>query len=301
MTNILLKNNELPPFSKIKTSDITPAIEHFIKIGKVKVKEVLEQKEYSWNNLIAPLDEVDDALGQAWSPVSHLNSVKNSKEMRKEYEKCIEQLTQYHTEISQNEDLYQAYKGIQDNQMEKLDRAQQKVINDAIRDFKLSGIALNKKDKARYKEIQEQLSKLSTQFENNILDATNEFSYHVKDKAELAGMPEHSIISAQEKAKQKDMDGYLLGVDFPTYYAVITYADNQNLRKVLYKAYTTRASEQASNNKFDNSKVMQDILKLRHEKAKLLGFNNFAELSIAPKMAETTDQVMEFIFSCKKI
>ncbi len=298
MTNPLLAQNSLPQFSKIKPEHIKPAVEQAIKNCRSTLEKLLaDNSEYTWDNLVAPLDEVDDELSKLWSPVSHLNSVKNSDELRDAYEACLPLLSEYGTFVGQHQGLFNAYQQIADSAaFQQLNTAQQKVITNALRDFKLSGIALNDDDKKRYGEIVSRLSELSSQFSNNVLDATHAFSVNITDKTELKGLPDSALNAAQAAAQAKELKGYLFTLDIPSYLPVMMYCDNQGLREKLYRAFVTRASELGPNaGEFDNSATMNEILALRHELAQLLGFKNYAEKSLATKMANSTTEVMSFL------
>lgn len=244
-----------------------------------------------------PLDQLDDRLGQAWSPVGHMNAVVNSEALRDAYNGCLPLLSEYSTRLGQNRQLFEAYQSLADSEeFNKLDSAQQKVINDNLRDFRLAGVALEDDKKARYGEIKKQLSELTSKFSDNVLDATMAWSKLITDESELAGLPESALAGAKQLAESKEKEGWLLNLDFPSYFPVMTYCDNRELRKEVYTAFSTRASDQGPNaGEFDNTKNIQEILKLRHELAQLLGFDNYAEYSLATKMAESPDKVIEFL------
>ena len=303
MSNPLLEMNGLPPFSKIKPEHVEPAIDTLLEQNRSKLKELLSSnKNYTWENLVEPQDEMEDRLSRTWSPVSHMNSVVNSDELREAYNACMPKLSEYGTEMGQNADLYKAYKAIADgDEYKKLDDAQKKVIDNVLRDFHLSGVDLPDDKKARYKEIKQQLSKLTTKFEENILDATHAWHKHVSDEALLKGLPDSAIAMAKQAAGEKELEGWVFTLDFPSYYAVMSYADDEKLREEMHEAYVTRASDQGPNaGKWDNTELMNEILKLRHELAQLLGFNNYAERSLATKMAENTEQVLSFLHDLAK-
>ncbi len=298
MTNPLLQNTSLPQFSKIKPEHIKPAVEQAISNCKTTIAEVLANNtQFSWANLVAPIDEVDDVLGKLWSPISHMNSVVNSDELREAYESCLPLLSEYGTFVGQHAGLFAAYQQLHDSEEFKtLNDAQQKVISNALKDFKLSGIALNKQDKKRYGEIVTRLSELSSTFGNNILDATHAFSVNITDETELSGLPESAKEAAKALAESQDKSGWLFTLDIPSYLPVMTYCDNQALREKMYRAYVTRASEIGPNGgEYDNSPIMTEILALRHELANLLGFDSFAEKSLATKMANNIDEVLGFL------
>jgi oligopeptidase A len=297
MSNPLLTVSDLPPFSQIKPEHIKPAVEHAIAECKKVIEAVLEEKTFTWANLIMPTDEADDTLSKLWSPVSHMNSVVNSDELREAYESCLPLLSQYGTFVGQHQGLYQAYQQLAgSDDYQQLTIAQKKVIENALRDFKLSGIALNNENKKQYGEIVTRLSELSSTFGNNLLDATHAYNVNITDKNELSGLPDSAIEAAAELAKEQEKQGWLFTLDIPSYLPVMMYASNVKLREQLYRGFVTRASDQGPNaSKFDNSNIMNELLKLRHELAQLLGFNNFSEKSIATKMASSTDEVLGFL------
>ncbi|NOI91087.1 oligopeptidase A [Vibrio splendidus] len=298
MSNPLLTFTDLPPFSQIKPEHVKPAVEQVIEECRNKIEQVLEgNTSPSWDNLVAPIDEVDDRLGRIWSPVSHMNSVVNSDELRDAYESCLPVLSEYGTWVGQHKGLFEAYKAIKASEaFSALNRAQQKTITDALRDFELSGIGLLADEQHRYGEISKRQSELGSQFSNNVLDATMGWSKQVTDVAELAGMPESALAAAQAAAEAKELEGYLLTLDIPSYLPVMTYCDNQALRKELYEAYVTRASDRGPNaGKWDNTEIITEQLKLRHEIARMLGFSTYSEKSLSTKMAETPDQVLGFL------
>jgi len=293
----------LPPFAHIKPEHVEPAIDKILKNNREQLEQLLSQQHFSWDNFVQPLEEMSDRLQRVWSPVSHMNSVVNSDELREAYNKCLPKLSEYSTELGQNEKLYQAYHCIaEDADFADLDVAQQKIIKNALRDFHLSGVDLPQDKKQRFKEIKQKLSKLKTQFEENILDATHAWHKQVDDEKNLSGLPEFAIGMAKQAAEQKELEGWVFTLDAPSYMAVMMYADDRDLREQMYRAFVTRASDQgaeATQNpdaaKWDNSEIMQEILALRHELACLLSFKNYAELSLATKMAENCEDVFSFL------
>ncbi|CCN38149.1 oligopeptidase A [Vibrio nigripulchritudo SO65] len=298
MSNPLLTFTDLPPFSEIKPEHVKPAVEQAIAACREKVEEVVANNEApSWENVCAPLAEVDDKLSRLWSPVSHLNSVKNSNELREAYESCLPLLSEYGTWVGQHKGLYDAYKAIKaSDEFASLSQAQKKSITDALRDFDLSGIGLPADQQHRYGEISKRMSELSSQFSNNVLDSTMGWTKHITDEKELVGMPESAMAAAKAAAEGKELDGWLLTLDIPSYLPVLTYCDNQALRKEMYEAYVTRASDRGPNaGKWDNTDLIAEQLKLRHEIARLLGFSSFSEKSLATKMAENPQQVLGFL------
>ena len=299
MNNPLLSNNTiLPLFSKIKPEHIEPAITQLLEEARTVVKKHLQATtEYTWGNLIEPLENAEDKLNKAWSPVSHMNAVVNTDELRLAYNACLPKLSDYSTEMGQNEQLFNAYKVIADSkEFATLDSAQKKIIQNALRDFRLSGVDLDNEKKQRYKEISQELSRLASNYEENLMDATNAWSKVIRNEQDLAGLPPSALAQAKQTAESQDQDGWMITLQFPSYQAIMTYADDKELRREHYEAYATRASDQASDNEqWDNSLLMEQILALRHEKAQLLGFENYAELSLATKMAKQPEEVMNFL------
>ncbi len=299
MNNPLLQKEGLPAFESIEASHIEPAIDQILLENREAVKSLLSTtKDYNWDNLLQKFEDMDDHLNKAWSPASHLHSVADNDQLREAYNACLPKLSDYSTEMGQNENLFHAYETIANSDdYESLSAAQKKIIKNALRDFRLSGIDLDDEKKERYKIIQQELSRLQTKFEENLLDATHAWEKHITDADELSGLPESALALAAQTAKSKDKEGWFFTLDFPSYMPVMQYADNAELRKEFYQAYVTRASDQApkENSDWDNSKVMLEILKLRTEKAKLLGFDSYAHYSLATKMAESPEEVLEFL------
>ncbi len=296
MDNPLLNLTGLPPFSRIRPEHVEPAIDQLLAEGRTLVRSLLESRgPHSWQSLIEPLDLADDRLGRAWSPVSHLNAVLNSDALREAYNACLPKLSEYATEMGQNEALFAAYRAVA-AQDTGLDKAQQKVLEHALRDFRLSGVDLPPEQKARYKAISQTLSRLTSQFSDNLLDATNAWSKRITDEAELSGLPESALGLARQIARQRGETGWVLTLDLPCYLPVMNYADSRELRHEMYRAYVTRASDQGPDaGRWDNGPIMEQLLALRHELANLLGFNNYAERSLATKMARSTDEVLGFL------
>lgn len=298
MNNPLLQNSALPLFSQIKPEHVEPAIDQLLAEARSVVEQHLQTTtEYTWENLIEPIEDAEDRLSKAWSPVSHMNSVVNSDALREAYNACLPKLSEYSTEMGQNERLFNAYRFIADSDAyAALDTAQQKIIQNALRDFRLSGIDLDAEKKQRFKEISQELSQLASKYEENLMDATNAWTKLIRDADDLAGLPESALAVARQTAESHNEDGWMITLQFPSYSAVMTYADNRELRREHYEAFATRASDQGPHaGLYDNSEIMKKTLALRHEKALLLGFNNYAELSLAKKMAEKPDDVIGFL------
>ncbi len=297
MNKPLHDQQQLPVFSEIKPELIRPAIEKIISENRSSIQQLINKKRADWDKLINPLALMEDRLSKAWSPVRHMNSVKSNDSLREAYNQCLPLLSEYSTEISQNRDLYELICRIADSGVfDQLDIAQQKTITDSLKYFRLGGVDLEGEARLHYQQLQKDLSNLTSSFENNLLDSTQSWQILIEDKSQLVGIPEYAISMMRQLAQQKDLDGYRVTLDMPCYIAVITYADDQNLRKSIYQAYTTRASDQGfTDKKWDNSTNMVDIVVKRREKAKLLGFSDFAELSLETKMASSVNVVVQFL------
>lgn len=297
--NPLLQDFDLPPYSQIKPEHVEPAVDQILADSRVAIAKLLEQQQAnpSWDGLVLALDELGARLGRAWSPVSHLNAVCNSAELRAAYEACLPKLSEYWTEMGQNKPLFEAYDALAKSPAaEGFDVAQKTILEHALRDFRLSGIDLPAEQQKRYGDIQMRLSELTSKFSNQLLDATQAWTKQVTDETLLSGLTDSAKAQMKQAAEAKGLDGWLITLEFPSYYAVMTYADDRALREEVYAAYCTRASDQGPNaGQNDNGPLMSEILDLRQELARLLNFANYSELSLASKMAESTDQVLSFL------
>jgi len=288
----------LPVFTTIDPAKIEADTVAILNTNRSKLKDILAQSQpFTWANLMQPLEDMSDELGKFWSPISHMHGVKETESLRTAYNATLPHLTAYHTELSQNTDLFNAINSLANSaQFSQLSPAQQKIIENDIRDFKLAGVNLPADKKARIAELQLETCQLMTKFSENVLDATHAFILPITDKEKLAGLPEQAIKLAIDNAKQRSMDGYVFTLDYPSYSTAMKFLDNRELRKTLYEAYSTRASDQGVNaGKWDNSPVMNALLKNRQESAELLGFASFADYSLATKMAKTPDEVLNFL------
>lgn len=297
MPNPLLEHHALPPFSRITSADVEPAITQLIERNKQAIETLLaEGGDLNWETLWQPIEQLEDELAQAWSPVSHLNSVANTDTLRAAYNTCLPLLSEYGTWSGQHNGLYEAYRRIGEGEdFAALDGARQKAISNVLRDFRLAGVALPEAQKKQYAKLRKRLSELGSKFSDNVLDATNAWSVQVSAER-LAGLPETALANAKQAAEQAGVDGYLITLEFPSYYPVLAYCEDARLREEVYRANSTRASDQGPNaGEWDNSHIMEEILTLRQELAQLLGFANYAELSLATKMAESPAQVREFL------
>ena len=297
--NPLLQDFDLPPYSEIRPEHVEPAIDSILGDNRVAIEELLSRpaERLDWQTLVVGLDEMNARLGRAWSPVSHLNAVCNSPELRSAYEACLPKLSAYYTELGQNRALFEAYKALAEGPAAAgFEVAQKTILEHSLRDFRLSGIDLPPVEQQRFGAIQMKLAELGSRFSNQLLDATQAWTKHLTDEAALAGLPDSAKGQMKQAAEAKGLDGWLITLEFPSYYAVMTYADDRALRQEVYTAYSTRASDQGPNaGQFDNGPVMKEILDLRQELAKLLGYASYAELSLATKMAESPEQVLGFL------
>jgi oligopeptidase A len=296
--NPLLSETALPLFEQIKIEHFEPAIDEVLADNKQLIKRLLASSSDTWDSLVYPLESADNRLNYIWSVISHYNAVLNSDALRDIYKSIISKLTEYQTEVGQNEDLFQAYKRLSESaEYVTLNEPQKKVIDNSLRDFKLSGIGLNAKDKQQYSELKQTLSALTNNFSENVLDATQGWSKYIASSGQLAGLPESALQLLASLAKDQGHEsGYLLTLDIPSYLPVMTYCEDADLREELYKAYLTRASDQGPNaGKWDNSENIQKIMAIRQSLAKLLSFDNYAHRSLATKMAGSVEEVMTFL------
>ena len=304
-----LQNNALLSFgrgitvySDVKPEQIAPAIEYLLKCAQDAVDHATAPNTAStWENLVEPLEDATEALGRSWGVISHLNSVADTPELRSAYGAMLPQVTAFFSSLGQNLDLYKKYKALKNSSaFEKLNHAQKKVIENSLRDFRLGGAELSEQDKPRFAQIQDEQAILGKAFSDHVLDATDGFVHTLTNQADLAGLPEDAIAAATDTAQQKGLQGWAFTLHFPSYYPVMQYSENRALRRLMYQAYVTRASELApkySDGKpaWDNTHNMLDQLRLRDEEARMLGFANYAALSLAPKMANSVDEVDLFL------
>ncbi|WP_295481867.1 oligopeptidase A [uncultured Succinatimonas sp.] len=290
----------LPAFSAVKPEHIKPAVESAVENCKNVIINVVEKNKDNptWDNLMAPIEEADDRFSKIWSVVSHLNSVNNTQELRTAHDECLPLIAQYSTWAGQYRPLFDALTKIaKSDEFNLLTKAQRKSVENSLRDFRLSGIDLPEDKQRRFGEISARLSQLQSDFANNLLDATNNYVKNVVDEKELAGLPRGALNLAKSEAQKRGLEGYVFTLDIPSYLPVLTYADNRELRKEMYIAYNTRASDVGPDaGKWDNLPVMEEILSLRHELARLLDFKDYASLSLATKMAQNNDEVLSFLY-----
>jgi oligopeptidase A len=296
-TNALLDFSDLPRFDIFSPADVTPAITQLLDEARALVSK-LEAPDASadWENFVEPLERVTERLGRAWGVVGHLNAVVDTPELRAAYNENQPRVTEFWTELGQNLKLFEKYKALKASTgHQALSPARRKIIDNAVRDFRLGGAELADQQKKRFAEIQEQQAKLSTRFSENVLDATNAYELLVDDESRLAGLPEDVKQAAQANAEKEGKQGWRFTLHFPSYFPILQYADDRALRETIYRANATKASELGGNPEWDNTQNIIDILKLRDEEAKILGYKNFAEVSLVPKMATSPEQVVGFL------
>ena len=296
MTNPLLTDQLLPRFDAIRPEHVGPAIRGLLDANRARIAGLAAGDPPTFAGVIEPLEEMNHRLARAWSPVSHLNAVVNSPGLREQFNECLPLLSAYHTDLGQSEALYRACSAVAEREAATLDPVQQRVIEHMLRDFRLAGVALDPVRKARFKQLMLELATLQSKFEENVLDATNAWTRHVTDAAELAGLNEAIVEQARQRAHERRTEGWLLALDQPTYVAVVTDAESRALRRDFYEAWSTRASDRGPlAGRWDNSPVMEDILRRRHEAAQLLGFDNFAAYALATRMAKSVPEVIDFL------
>jgi oligopeptidase A len=296
MNNPLLDTSSLPRFDEIQPEHVLPAIQKVIADNRSRLNELLGSGiSPDIDALVAPVEHMDHELGRVWSPVSHLQSVLGSKDWREAYKQALPLLTEYGTELSQNVELQRAYSEVSRNLPPDAPAACRSAVDHALRDFHLAGVDLEKSAKDRFKAIMQELAKVQATFEHNVQDASDAWSLNITDADNLRGLPDALLARAGEDAKKAGKKGWLLSLDFPTYDAVMKQADSRDLREALYRGWVTRGSDKGRDGKWDNSENIDRILALRHEAANLVGFKNYAEYSLATKMADTPDQVIAFL------
>ena len=296
--NPLLDFGGLPRFAEIRPEHVEPALDTLLAENRARLAELLAMEAAPrWENFIEPLDEIDDRLERMWSPVSHLNAVRDSEALRAAYHACLPKLSDYHTELGQKEALYRKFKEIGATPgFDRGDPARRKYIDDSLRDFHLAGVDLPPQEKERFREISRVLSDLGNRFQQNLLDATDGWHLHLVDEADLAGLPESARQVARQAAEQAGLEGWKFTLQAPSWVPFLTYADRRELREEMYRAYVTRASDTGPNaGRWDNSGTMLEILRLRRELAALLDFPNYAEYSLATKMARSPEEVEKFL------
>lgn len=295
-----MSTTTLPRFSNIQIDQIEPQLKELLQKHRQQLDDLLSQQHFSWHNLIGPLQDMEHQLERFWSPIEQINAVNNTPELRPIYQRCLEHITQYEIELSQSTRLYEAVTAIKHDQaqFEQLNTAQQKVINDYLRDFHLNGVDLNDQDKQTFADYQQQLSQLMNRFEENLLDSKNHWQWLIEpeDSERLQGLPQTILDHMQQLAQDNNQQGWLITLDIPIFIAVMQHAQDRQLRETVYKGFVTRASDQAEHAPdWDNSPIIEQILTLRQKMAYLLGYQHYAQLSLATKMAQGSQQVLDFL------
>ena len=296
MSNPLLDSSALPRFDDIRPEHALPALRELISVHRGKLTELLDDpanREFA--TLVAPLEEMSHELSRVWSPISHLQSVLEDPAWREAYNASLPLMTEHGTELSQNKKLQEAYQQVADAMPPTATAAMHMLVEQELRDFRLAGVALPEDSKARYRDLMQELAAAQAKFDQNVQDSTDSWHFHATDEAEVAGLPQTALDRALEEARQQEVEGWWLKLDYPNYHAVMTHADNRSVREAFYKAWATRASDQSDDDQWDNSENIEQILALRHEAAALVGFNNYAEYSLATKMAGTVGEVLAFL------
>jgi len=296
MDNPLLGQDSLPQFRRIRAEHVEPAVRELLSENRARIGELATLTAPTFATVVEPLEELHHRIARTWSPVSHLNAVLNSEALRACYNACLPLLSAYQTDLAQSEPLYRAYRTIAEQQGAALAPVQRQLIQHAVRDFRLAGVGLPPERKERFKTAMLQLAQLQARFEENVLDATNAWSRRSTDADELRGLNEMLIEQARRRAAEQQVSGWILRLDQPTYVAVVTDAESAELRRAFYEAWTTRASDRGPTaGRWDNSAVMEEILRRRHEVARLLDFPNFAQYALATRMAHSVDEVLAFL------
>jgi oligopeptidase A len=296
VSNPLLDLSALPDFGRIAASHARPALENVLAENRTRLAELTTQANPTFASLVVPVEELSYRLSRVFSPISHLNAVANSPEMREAYNQCVPLLTEYSSELGQNATLQAGYAYVLKAEDATLDPAQRKLVENALRDFRLAGVDLQPEQKARYREVAQRLAHLATKFSENVLDAGHAYTRSIINSAELAGLPGNAVDRAAADAREANQAGWLFKLDQPTYMTIMASAENEQLRRDIYEAWITRASDMGpSAGRFDNYGIIAEILPLRDELAKLLGFANFADYALATRMAKSSKQVLAFL------
>ena len=296
MDNPLLGQEPLPQFMRIRPEHVEPAVRELLSANRARIDELATLADPTFASVVEPLEELHHRISRTWSPVSHLNAVLNSEALRAGYNACLPLLSAYQTDLSQSELLYRAYRHIAEREHAALGPVQRRVIEHAVRDFRLAGVGLPAERKERFKSAMLELAQLQAKFEENVLDATNNWTWHTTEAAELRGLNEMLIEQARRRAQEQQLSGWVLSLDQPTYVAVVTDAESERLRRAFYEAWSTRASDQGPcAGRWDNSSVMEQILRHRHEAAQLLDFPNYAQYALATRMAHSVEEVLGFL------
>jgi oligopeptidase A len=304
MTTLSLQDTlQLPNFSSMAPAELADTLDRKLAHNLKVIEQLLNSSaSLGYAQLVPTLEQLDDEIGQLWGPLSHLHGVSNKDDVRAAFDECLPKLTAYATQMGQNKALYLAFVGLlESDDFSHLSQAQQQFVKLQIRDFKLAGVALNPQQQAEYGQFKQQMAELSTRFSNQLMDATEAWSKHIIDSEHLLGLPESALQQAQEAAKAKSLEGYLLKLDFSCYHSVLTFSEHPELRQEMYQAFNTRASDQGPHaGQFDNTLVMAELVGLRHKMSNLVGFDHYADYSVATKMADSGRAVEVFLLDLAK-
>jgi oligopeptidase A len=296
VNNPLLELESLPSFGRIEAAHARPALEKVLSDNRARLAELTAQRHPTFASLVEPVEELSYTLSRVWSPIGHLNAVANSADMREAYNECVPLLTAYSSELGQNTRLQECYAYVLQHEGAMLEPAQRKVVDNALRDFRLAGVDLRPDEKVRYCEVAQRLAQLATKFSENVLDAARAYTRTVSDESELAGLPVNAVDRAAADAREANQAGWLFKLDQPTYMTIMASAESERLRRDIYEAWITRGSELGpSAGRFDNNPLIAEIVPLRHELARLVGFKHFADYALATRMAKSSKQVLAFL------
>ena len=296
MSNPLLDTSSLPRFDEINPDHVLPAIQQLISSHREQLNILLaENSDPNFESLVVPIELMEHELGRVWSPVTHLQSVLGSHDWREAFNQALPLLTEHGTEISQNVRLQRAYAGVGASLAADACESHRSAVDHALRDFHLAGVDLPEADKDRFKEIMQELAAIQASFEHKVQDAMDAWSLHIESADDLIGVPQQTLDRAADDAAEKQLSGWLLLLSYPTYDAIMTHAHDRQLREKMYRAWSTRGSDQGGSPEWDNSDNIEKILALRHEAANLVGFDNYAEYSLATKMANSNEEVLDFL------
>ena len=296
MSNPLLDTSDLPRFDAIEPQHAVPALEELISAHRQKLESLLDDASArDFESLVAPLEDMSHELGRVWSPIGHLQSVLDNPDWRDAYNAALPLMTEHGTEISQNKRLQEAYQQVADGLPDDASEEMCMLLEQELRDFRLAGVALPDEEKARYKAIRQEIAALQASFDQNVQDATDHWHFHTEDAGDVSGLPASVLKRATDEAAAEGVDGWYFRLDYPNYHAVMTHCDARDVRSRFYRGWSTRASDEGGNPEWDNSENIGRILALRHEAAALVGFDNYADYSLATKMAGTVDEVLDFL------